>query len=296
MSIFGLGGNASIEIILDNIASRKSVTIKEKDDTTINLPLYKGEDDISGRVEVNIGKSKKLEHMGIRIELIGRIESYADSKQSSDFVSMGKELLSAGCLTEDTSFKFSFNNFEKQYETYNGLGVKLRYFIRVTINRQYAPNIVKEKDFAVHVQGIEPKLIRDIKMEVGIEGCLHIEFEYNKKAFHQTDCIIGQVFFRLIDMKIVKMDLELVKKELYGTDPEGPSQESSIAQFEVMDGCPSRGEIIPIRLYLKTFNLTPTFTNVNNRFSVMYFLNLVLVDETNRRYFKRQEIIIWRKK
>lgn len=30
-------------------------------------------------------------------------------------------------------------------------------------------------------------------------------------------------------------------------------------------------------------------------FSVKYYLNLVLVDEEDRRYFKQQEIILWRK-
>jgi vacuolar protein sorting-associated protein 26 len=31
------------------------------------------------------------------------------------------------------------------------------------------------------------------------------------------------------------------------------------------------------------------------QFSVKYFLNLVLVDEEDRRYFKQQEITLWRK-
>ena len=40
--------------------------------------------------------------------------------------------------------------------------------------------------------------------------------------------------------------------------------------------------------------LTPTFKSVNDKFSVKYFLNLVLVDEEDRRYFKQQEITLWR--
>jgi len=63
-----------------------------------------------------------------------------------------------------------------------------------------------------------------------------------------------------------------------------------------MDGCPSKGEVIPIRLYLAGYDLTPTFKNINNKYSVKYFLNLVLVDEEDRRYFKQQEITLWRKK
>lgn len=55
-----------------------------------------------------------------------------------------------------------------------------------------------------------------------------------------------------------------------------------------MDGSPSRGETIPIRLFLGGFDLTPTFRDVNKKFSVRYYLNLVLIDEENRRYFKQQ--------
>ena len=42
--------------------------------------------------------------------------------------------------------------------------------------------------------------------------------------------------------------------------------------------------------------LTPTRRDVYGRFSVRYFLNLDLVDEEDRRYFKQQEIELWRKK
>ena len=34
---------------------------------------------------------------------------------------------------------------------------------------------------------------------------------------------------------------------------------------------------------------------MNSFFSVKYFLNLVLVDEEDRRYFKQQEVIFWRR-
>ena len=61
-----------------------------------------------------------------------------------------------------------------------------------------------------------------------------------------------------------------------------------------MDGAPVRGECIPIRLFLNNFNLTPTYRGINNKFSVRYYLNLVLVDQEERRYFKQQEITLYR--
>ena len=73
-----------------------------------------------------------------------------------------------------------------------------------------------------------------------------------------------------------------------------------------MDGSPIKSKInifysnffvdenIPIRFYLSPYELGPTYANVNNRFSVQYFLNLVLIDVEDRRYFKQQEIILIR--
>ena len=39
-------------------------------------------------------------------------------------------------------------------------------------------------------------------MEVGIEECLHIEFEFNQNSFHLKDVILGKVNFNLVRIKI----------------------------------------------------------------------------------------------
>lgn len=54
-------------------------------------------------------------------------------------------------------------------------------------------------------------------------------------------------------------------------------------------------ESIPVRLYLQAYkNISPTYVNVNNKFSVSYFLNLILVDFEERKYFKQFEIKLFR--
>merc|ERR1712196_156638 len=92
------------------------------------------------------------------------------------------------------------------------------------------------------------------------------------------------------------MELAIIRRESAGTGQNVYNESETLTKFEIMDGAPVRGESIPIRLFLGGFEtLTPTFKNVNNKFSVKYFLNLVLVDEEDRRYFKQQEISLWRK-
>lgn len=70
------------------------------------------------------------------------------------------------------------------------------------------------------------------------------------------------------------------------------TENETIAKYEIMDGAPVRGESIPIRVFLAGYDLTPTMRDINKKFSVKYFLNLVLMDEEDRRYFKQQVCLI----
>jgi vacuolar protein sorting-associated protein 26 len=169
----------------------------------------------------------------------------------------------------------------------------------MNIKRQYLANISKTLDFAVQNLQVEPTKNNSIKQEVGIEDVLHIEFEYNRSKFHTRDVIIGKIFFLLVRIKIKHMEVILVRKESVGpgASPTGSSggfnESENISKYEIMDGAPVRGESIPIRLFLAPYDLTPTYEH--SRFSVKYFINLVLIDDEDRRYFKNQEILLWRK-
>jgi len=240
-------------------------------------------------------KGKKLEHLGIKIELIGQIEMMYDRANPYDFTSLVRELEPPGELTENKVYQFEFNNVEKQYETYSGSNVRLRYFLRVKITRQFSSNIVQTLDFAVQNLGVAPEINTSIKMEVGIEDCLHIEFEYNRAKYHLQDVVIGKIYFLLVRIKIKHMEIVIIKRESTGSGPNTYNESENISKFEIMDGAPVRGESIPVRLFLSPYDLTPTYKNVHNKFSCKYYLNLVLVDEEDRRYFKQQEIQIWRK-
>ena len=105
------------------------------------------------------------------------------------------------------------------------------------------------------------------------------------------DCVLGKVDFILVRIKIKHMELGIIKREIMGSGANATTESDTITKFEVMDGAPGRGEEIPIRLYLSPYELTPTYKNINNKFSVKYYLNLVLIDEEDRRYFRIQDHI-----
>lgn len=295
MSFFGFGQSAEVEIELSNAANRKQVDVKNEDGKKERLFLYYDGETVSGQVRVNLKvPGKKLEHHGIKIEFVGQIELFYDRGNHHEFTSLVRDLARPGELTQSETYDFEFVNVEKPYETYTGANVRLRYFLRVSVVRRIS-DISKELDLAVHTLSSFPEMNNSIKMEVGIEDCLHIEFEYNKSKYHLKDVIVGKIYFLLVRIKIKHMELAIIKRETTGTGPNTYNENETIAKYEIMDGAPVRGESIPIRLFLAGYELTPTFKDVNKKFSVRYFLNLVLVDEEERRYFKQQEIVLWRK-
>src|SRR5437762_13126553 len=75
------------------------------------------------------------------------------------------------------------------------------------------------------------------------------------------------------------MELSIIRRETTGAAPNQYNESETITKFEIMDGAPVRGETIPIRLFLGGFDLTPTFKDVNKKFSTRYYLSLVLIDE-----------------
>lgn len=293
--LFGFGQSADISICLDNEDSRKVAKIRGEDGQMESHFLFYDGETLSGTVNIALKKAnQKLEHQGIRVEFIGQIEVYYDRGNQQDFISLTSDLARPGELTQNTSYRFAFNNVEKPYESYMGTNVKLRYFLRVTIVRRIT-DITRDMDLIVHTLSAYPNTDSNIKMEVGIEDCLHIEFEYNKNKYHLKDVIVGKIYFLLVRIKIKYMEIAIIKTETVGSGPNTFKENETVAKFEIMDGAPVRGESIPIRLFLGGYDLTPTMRDVGKKFSVKYLLNLVLVDEEDRRYFKQQEVTFWRK-
>ena len=160
------------------------------------------------------------------------IEMFFDRGNHYEFLSLGQELAAPGDLQHPQTFDFNFKNVEKQYESYNGINVKLRYFVRVTVSRRMA-DVIREKDIWVYSYRIPPETNSSIKMDVGIEDCLHIEFEYSKSKYHLKDVIVGRIYFLLVRLKIKHMELSIIRRETTGVAPNQYNESETLVRFEV---------------------------------------------------------------
>jgi vacuolar protein sorting-associated protein 26 len=157
---------------------------------------------------------------------------FFDRGNHYEFLSLGQELAAPGELQHPQTFDFVFKNVEKAYESYHGINVKLRYFVRVTVFRRMA-DVIREKDLWVYSYRLPPETNSSIKMDVGIEDCLHIEFEYSKSKYHLKDVIVGRIYFLLVRLKIKHMELSIIRRETTGAAPNQYNESETLVRFEV---------------------------------------------------------------
>lgn len=297
---------------------QKTITITDKKGQKQSIPCFTNKDTITGDVKIYPTPGKRIDHQGIRVQLVGEIELASERGHPHEFLSLVRDVSPPGDLFSAQTFPFEFRSVEMEYESYKGTQVRLRYLLRVTVVRGLGQTISREYPFWVQ----NPEILKrdahlmsnnnnnnntalsppigvpdpgpPIKMEVGIEECLHIEFEYNKGTYHLKDTVVGKIYFLLVRIKLKHMELEIRRRETVGGGSTAKVEIETVAKYEIMDGAPVRGEVIPIRLHLAPYDLTPSYPNVHNKYGVKYSINLVLVDEEDRRYFKQQEITLVR--
>ena len=349
-----------IEILLDGEESRKHIELANYSPSTAktlteSLPLYDDGETVSGVATLRVRENNRIEHLGIRISVVGSIDLIKSSKGNGNSVSnsyksvdvrkkpvdqflcQSYDLCSSGELQNSQSFPFVFKNLSKIHESYRGKNVDVSYYIKVILIRK-STDISKIKTFWVNlysngpkhnqknkslpvIEASSPKAVeveertdRDkenctgareisqavsevkdnhpVKLDIGIENCLHIEFEYAKSYYSLTDVIVGRIYFLLTRLKIKHMELSLITRESSGLQSSSTLIDSTAIRYEIMDGSPVKGETIPIRLFLSGYDLTPTMGS--NYFNVKNYLSLVIIDEDGRRYFKQSEVHLFR--
>ena len=157
-----------------------------------------------------------------------------------------------------------------------------------------------EEEFAV-IQPYDKEVLKDkdepISMNVGIKDLLSILIELNHINYSIHGTLKGTVTFGKVNLMLTKMEIQLIKKEkIYGYNNKTQKNinEKIVATYELIDGGPYKNETIPFRLFLSPYNLTPTYIDIASYFSSRYFLNLVIKDQENNKYFKQKEIFLFR--
>ena len=266
----------------------------DRNDHSERFPTFFNGEDISGRVELRI-QSKILKHKGIRAELHGIIEKYGNIKKTKTFLNMNTDLCPPGEITQEKiMFEFNFQDVKMPYESYKGDYASVKYFIRIVIIST-VKNTEFEKEFAVvnpYDNSILQKNDEPIKMQVGMKNKLSLAIYFQHKNYNCRGTLKGFIEFNFLNINLKFMEVQIVRREIIFGDKK--CEPAYVARYELIDGVPNKNEKIPIRFFLKSYNLTPTYPNIDNVFFVKYYLNLVIADEEDNRYFKQKEICLFR--
>lgn len=93
------------------------------------LPLYSNHDSIFGEVKLTPLTTKRVEHAGVRVQLVGQIELASERGTFHDFISLARELSPPGDVATTAAGRplpFEFRAVELPYDSYRGLQVRCR--------------------------------------------------------------------------------------------------------------------------------------------------------------------------
>ena len=170
----------------------------------------------------------------------------------------------------------------------------MKYFVKIIIEASIL-NSSYEKEFAVVNPFDESILYRNdfpLRLKVGIKNVLSLSIGFEHSNYNCRGTLKGFVTFNLVNTDIKFMEVQLIRREIIF---DGKKYEPEyIARYELVDGGPCRYERLPIRFFLKSYNITPSYPNIEEFFGVKYFLNFVVVDGEDNRYFKFAEINLFR--
>ena len=190
-----------VDVILSDSASRR---YRDGPAGTRCVVVSSG-DTISGDVKLAVAGGKRFEHQGVRIELRGVVEARGE-KAPHDFLMLVTELAPAGACSGVSSLPFSFDRPVLAHDSYDGTIARVRYCLRAIATTKGsfgASAVTQELPFFVQNVGAPPSTggagadavalaggpNSSVKLEVGIEDCLHIEFEYNRTRYHLQEVV-----------------------------------------------------------------------------------------------------------
>jgi vacuolar protein sorting-associated protein 26 len=186
---------------------------------------------------------------------------------------------------------FSFCCSEFAHESYDGMRICFGYCIRLRICARAdlsAPQL--EHEIAVRLETAVQRSAASMSFNAGLENILHLELELDRSTYDLQDVMVGTLTFLENRIMIRRADIEIRRQE---TGPLLPLESDLVGSFQILEGSPRAGCVIPIRLFLKQFNgLTPTYADIYGVFSVRYILRLVVTDVYLRRFWKEHEVVL----
>jgi len=242
-----------------------------------------------GTLSITVVKDKDFGHRGIDFEYRSELTPAEGKVVRLD--SRALRLAESGVIPKKIEFQIPKITIPAHAQTYIGGLFTVRHWLRVAVRKTFgSEEFARElKSFVVTptITAIHPFCVR-----VAVADSIRIDLMINRRKFEMGDVICGAAHFLAVNLKIKMFTVSLVAQELLEVAGKTGRHRHTIAAWEVTDGAPVRGEIVPFRLYLAPLSAWPSCSNVDRGYSVVHFLHFRISTMSGEKYVKDLQIKI----
>jgi vacuolar protein sorting-associated protein 26 len=240
-----------------------------------NMAVYVHGNIIKGKLSVDFPPGWVIDHYGVTISLLG-VYSGPSAPSPDPFFTRTLQLLPAARIWKGFKTPFTFDRIALPTTSYYGSRVQLSYRIECTI---VGTDLGTGKEFYV----VRPEDVEIIPLHkgIGVTNLLHLEVLLQSIVVDPRIGFIGCLYFALAKIRIIAISLELIRREAIGEE----TYETVLKTFEVLDGSPVKGVIIPVRFFLGDLNVWPVPKELG--VAVSYSICVHGLDEAGGKYIRQ---------
>jgi len=211
---------------------------------------------------------------------------------TQQLVSLTSTVCPPGKLASSQSFPFSFPKLPKHMETYYGNHCFLRFFVRGVVIQRWRSNLALEQEVCIH--NSQPKQGQVVNCKVGFMQAINAEIEVKQDSIALGEAFRGKVLINKLGVQLKKFTVELQRREVLKlgscwNEVWDSIKEASIPEEKLLTGK------LDFELPAKSCKATPSYEDINGQVAVEYYLSFVFSDSTNKSYYKKVPVSLFRK-
>lgn len=243
--------------------------------------------DVTLTITANAGN---FQHKGIDFDFYS--EYAPKGAKAVKFGQVHTKCAEAGTIASTAEFTLPTCKIPARAQTYMGESFTVRHWMKVHVRKTFGSVEHSEEVISYVVTPMAKKGVPldPVGVRVAVADNIRIDLMINRSKFDLNDLICGGCHFLLVALKIKTFTISLIAQEMSEVSGKTKKNKMVCESWDITDGPPVKGEIIPFRLYLAPLNLSPSCANAEQGYSVAHFLHFSFVTLTGEKYFKSVQI------
>jgi vacuolar protein sorting-associated protein 26 len=236
---------------------------------------------------ITVSDGSRFAHRGVEAEFCTEF-----SPKNSKTVKLNQlqvHLAEPGTLSGSQAFSGPKLSTPAHMQTYHGSLFHITHWIRVAVKKTLGSVTWQQEviSYEIHppLKKIDPLCVR-----VAVSENIRIDLMISRRSFELGDVICGAAHFLLVALKIRQFTVTLQAQELMEAGGKTQKGRHVLHTWDITDGAPVKGEIVPFRLYLAPLAASPSCSRAESGYTVTHFLHFSITTTSNEKYFKALQV------